>query len=166
MTPTQQITPEFVEAFPTPLQPAVLYVSISYRTTAHLCCCGCGEEVIAPLGPAQWALTYDGDTVSLHPSIGNWTLPCKSHYVIRRNQVLTRRRFTTDEIVENREQDRDALAHYDGVTRNVDLVSGGTPTNSLQSDSKDLAPLDPTHHSTEQGTWWTRVLHHLLLRRR
>ncbi len=146
MTPIRQLIPEFVEAFPTPMQPAVLYVSITYRTTGHLCCCGCGEEVIAPLAPAQWALTYDGDTVSLHPSIGNWTLPCKSHYVIRRNQVLTRRRFTPEEIIENRAHDRASLARYD-----ADVAEVGTPPVAAQPDT--------VQHTRGRKSWWARLLH-------
>ncbi|WP_417924835.1 DUF6527 family protein [Collimonas pratensis] len=27
----------------------------------------------------DWSLTYDGKTVSLDPSIGNWSLPCRAH---------------------------------------------------------------------------------------
>lgn len=32
-------------------------------------------------------LTYDGETVSLSPSIGNWNFPCRSHYIIRHNRI-------------------------------------------------------------------------------
>jgi len=39
------IVPELVATFPTTLRPGVLYVSAPYSTTAHLCCCGCGQEV-------------------------------------------------------------------------------------------------------------------------
>ncbi len=49
--------------------------------------CGCGERVSTPLSPAQWKLTYDGETISLSPSVGNGALPCNSHYVIVRNEV-------------------------------------------------------------------------------
>jgi hypothetical protein len=42
------IFPEFIETFPTQLQAGVLYVSAPYSTAAHLCCCGCREEVITP----------------------------------------------------------------------------------------------------------------------
>jgi hypothetical protein len=83
----ETITPQFVESFPAAMHPGVLYVSIEYRTCGHLCCCGCGQEVVTPLSPAQWSLTYDGETVSLAPSVGNWALPCQSHYWIRRGRV-------------------------------------------------------------------------------
>ncbi|WP_342776660.1 hypothetical protein [Hankyongella ginsenosidimutans] len=38
----------FVEHIPERLEPGVLYVSMDYATSAHSCCCGCGEEVVAP----------------------------------------------------------------------------------------------------------------------
>lgn len=115
MSPAATLTPEFVDTFPTEMSPGVLYVSITYRTTGHLCCCGCESEVIAPLGPAQWSMTFDGETVSMHPSIGNWALECQSHYTIRRNQVLWRRKFTPAEILDNRADDDAALERYDAA---------------------------------------------------
>ena len=44
--------------------------------------------MVTPLGPADWSVTVDSDHVSLHPSIGNWNFGCRSHYIIRRNQVV------------------------------------------------------------------------------
>ena len=61
---------EFVDSIPEELEDGVLYVSIRFGTVVHKCACGCGEEVVTPLGPAEWRLTYDGKTVSLAPSIG------------------------------------------------------------------------------------------------
>lgn len=82
-----QLTPEFVEYIPEYPAPGVLYVSRRYATAMHLCCCGCRSEVVTPLNPAKWRLTEDGGTVSLHPSVGNWSLPCQSHYWITGNRV-------------------------------------------------------------------------------
>jgi hypothetical protein len=42
--------------------------------------CGCGKKVVLPLHPTHGKLTYDGETVSLSPSVGNWSFPCESHY--------------------------------------------------------------------------------------
>lgn len=78
---------QFVEYIPDTLDEAIIYVSISYATAVHKCCCGCGNEVVTPLSPTDWKLTFDGETVSLFPSIGNWSFPCKSHYWIRSNRV-------------------------------------------------------------------------------
>ena len=74
-----------------------MYISIPYTTAAHKCCCGCGVEVVTPIDPIGWEMTFDGRSVSLKPSIGNWNLDCQSHYWIERNQVrwvqeLSRRR--------------------------------------------------------------------------
>ncbi|KAF2774585.1 hypothetical protein STPH1_7756 [Streptomyces sp. OM5714] len=105
--------PVFTETFPPAMHAGVLYISIPYRTCSHLCCCGCGHEIVTPLSPAQWSLTYDGENVSLTPSIGNWSLPCQSHYWIRASRVRWSRRYTPAEIDQNQERDRRLLAAYD-----------------------------------------------------
>lgn len=110
---TEYYTPEFVETFPTPMLPEVFYISLEYHTCAHLCACGCGNEVITPLSPAQWSFTYDGRDISVCPSVGNWTLPCRSHYVIERGQVEWVRPYTDAEVARNRSRDRSALARMD-----------------------------------------------------
>jgi len=78
---------EFVQYVPEVLEEGTLYVSFEYATAAHRCCCGCGNQVITPLSPTDWTLTFDGESVTLHPSIGNWSLPCQSHYWIRNNRT-------------------------------------------------------------------------------
>lgn len=78
---------EFVEFVPERLEHGVLYVSIPYATSTHLCACGCGREVVNPLAPHGWQLAFDGRSVSLSPSIGNWSFECQSHYWIRRDRV-------------------------------------------------------------------------------
>ncbi|MER5385965.1 DUF6527 family protein [Streptomyces sp. NPDC002688] len=118
MTATNTLRPVFVETFPTPMEPATLYVSISYRTCGHLCACGCGHEVITPLSPGKWSLSYDGESVSLAPSIGNWALPCKAHYWIRKGEVHWSRRYSMAEIEDNRERDRRHL---------IEVASSETP---------------------------------------
>ena len=77
----------FVQFMPEVLDDRVLYVSIEYCTASHNCCCGCGIEVSTPIDPSGWTLSFDGETVSLSPSIGNWQLACRSHYWICRNRV-------------------------------------------------------------------------------
>ena len=83
----ESLRPEFVESAPANLCEGVLYVSQKYRTVIHLCCCGCGREVVTPIGPARWSLSISNGRVSLSPSIGNWSYPCRSHYWIRSNRV-------------------------------------------------------------------------------
>lgn len=82
-----QLSHEFVEEAPDQLEDGVLYVSMEYATTLHLCCCGCGHEVVLPLRPTAWRLAYDGKTISLSPSVGNWSFPCRSHYWIQSGRV-------------------------------------------------------------------------------
>ena len=79
--------PVFVEYAPAILEPGRLYISMRYHTVLHLCACGCGEEVVTPLDPDEWQLFFDGKTVSLYPSIGNYRFPCHSHYYITKNKV-------------------------------------------------------------------------------
>lgn len=99
-----RIDAHFLKSFPPQLESGVLYVSSHFSTAAHSCACGCGREVITPLSPAQWVLTFDG-SVSLWPSIGNWTLPCQSHYVIDRGTIRWARDFTHNEIRRNQAED-------------------------------------------------------------
>lgn len=79
---------QFVEFIPDELEDGILYVSITYATVLHKCGCGCGNEVVTPLSPMDWQLTFNGETISLFPSIGNWSFPCRSHYWIRKNEVV------------------------------------------------------------------------------
>jgi len=112
MSRIQELKPDFVEYVPDGLEPGVLYISMRYATAAHLCCCGCGQEVITPLSPIDWQLMFDGRVVSLTPSIGNWSYPCRSHYWIDKNRVRWSRTFSDDEIARIRARDRVRKAAY------------------------------------------------------
>lgn len=92
------IKPIFVNFIPDRLEEGLIYISERYRTAAHKCCCGCGEEVITPLTPADWSIRKNGNTVSLSPSIGNWSFACKSHYWIRKNRVVWAGALTQQQI--------------------------------------------------------------------
>lgn len=83
----QSIEPVFVEFIPEEIEPGKLYISETYGTAIHSCCCGCGEEVVTPLSPFEWRLSKGPNGVSLSPSIGNWDYPCRSHYFITSNKV-------------------------------------------------------------------------------
>ena len=105
MTHIESLDHEFVEYIPDSLEDGVLYVSIPFATVLHLCCCGCGNEVVTPLDPTDWHLTFDGRSVSLSPSIGNWSFDCQSHYWVTRNQVRWSRQLTKKEIRKARTAD-------------------------------------------------------------
>jgi hypothetical protein len=105
-------TPEFVESIPESLEQGHLYISIRFRTAAHLCACGCESKVVTPIKPTKWHLTYDGVAVSLWPSIGNWQKPCQSHYWIRGNQVLWAEAWSKKKIEAGRRRDERELREY------------------------------------------------------
>jgi hypothetical protein len=102
----------FIDHLPERLEAGILYVSMEYATSAHSCCCGCGEEVVVPFTPTDWKMTYDGETISLQPSIGNWTLKCRSHYVIRRGRVIEADPWSDEQIEAERRRDRAFKARY------------------------------------------------------
>jgi hypothetical protein len=104
--PVNRLDHEFVEHVPDDLVDGMLYISIPYKTVIHKCCCGCGHEVVTPLNPTDWELTFNGENISLSPSIGNWSFPCQSHYWIRRSRVSWARRWSPEEIAGGRQRDR------------------------------------------------------------
>lgn len=133
MKKIEQFENEFVIAIPEKLQAGVLYVSIEYATVAHLCCCGCGREVVTPLSPTDWKITYDGQTCSLNPSVGNWSFPCQSHYWIRDGKVRWAEQWSPDQIQAGRNHDRRAKAQQ-----------FGDPTDTTRK---------PTSVPEEDGLW-------------
>ena len=118
------IRAEFVEFVPEQLDDGVLYISERYKTASHKCCCGCGEEVVTPLGPADWSIRVDGDKASVHPSIGNWNFDCRSHYVIRRNQVVWARAMKEAQIAQVQVRDRaDKERYIEAVNRAKEVAT-------------------------------------------
>jgi hypothetical protein len=106
------LTHRFVECMPDTLEDAVVYVSIPFALVSHKCCCGCGEEVVTPLSPTDWELIFDGETVSLYPSIGNWNFKCRSHYWITRDCVEWAPQWSDAEIMEGRRRNSGARKRY------------------------------------------------------
>lgn len=102
----------FVEHIPAILADATLYVSLPFATVVHRCVCGCATEIVTPLTPTDWELTFDGETISLSPSIGNWHIPCQSHYWIDRSRVRWARAMSRGLIQAGREADRARKAAF------------------------------------------------------
>jgi hypothetical protein len=123
MTGVATLTNEFVEYVPDDLSVGVLYVCMQYATVVHLCCCGCGNQVVTPLSPTDWSLIYNGEAVTLHPSIGNWSFPCQSHYWIRGSQITWAGKWMPDQIAANRTRDRRAKEGT-GIVEEVAPKSG------------------------------------------
>lgn len=109
---TNSIDHEFVDVVPQVLQTGKLYICIQHATSVHLCCCGCGNEVVTPLTPTDWSLIFDGRTVSLYPSIGNWAFPCNSHYWIKKNRIEWAKGWTREQIAIGRQMDSEAKEEY------------------------------------------------------
>ncbi len=99
---------EFVEFIPDDLKEETIYISIRFATASHKCCCGCGEKVVTPLRSTDWKLIFDGKTISLDPSIGNWSFKCQSHYWIKNNRVRWAARWSKEEINAGRTYDQSA----------------------------------------------------------
>lgn len=109
----QTLDHRFVRNVPRELDPGVLYISMDYATAVHSCCCGCGDRVVTPFTPTDWRMTFDGESISLHPSVGNWNQKCRAHYVIQRNRVLEAGVWSNTQIEAERRRDKWAkAAHY------------------------------------------------------
>lgn len=101
-----------MEVIPKEREDGVLYISVAYRTMVHNCACGCGTKVTTPLSPARWRFTFDGDTVSVCPSIGNWSFPCRSHYWIKHNGIGWASQWSEERIAAGRDRDRSERRRY------------------------------------------------------
>jgi len=134
MRKLEAVAHRFVEEIPRQLEPATLYISLEYGTVVHLCCCGCGEEVVTPLSPVDWKLICDGETVSLDPSIGSWNLPCRSHYWITRGRVRWSYDFSDDEIAETRHEDRRRRREFHSLRRAARSGSGRLEPAPVEDD--------------------------------
>ncbi|RMQ41419.1 hypothetical protein ALQ04_200042 [Pseudomonas cichorii] len=104
----RNLTPQFVEHFPDRLESGELYLAMEFSTAAHLCACGCGNKVITPFSPTDWQMSFDGETVSLKPSIGNWTFKCRSHYWVRSGRIEWAGNMSQEAINAGRKRDAEA----------------------------------------------------------
>ena len=136
---------ELVEFIPEQLAPGVLYVSRRYSTAAHLCCCGCGLEVITPLNPAKWHFHQCDGSVSLSPSIGNWSFPCQSHYWIEEGLIRWAGAMSPAAIAAVKARDRmDARAYSRGRGARLRAIRRGI-TDTVQA----------TYEYMQR--WWSRL---------
>lgn len=103
---------KFIELLPPGMEEGVLYISMEYCSAIHKCVCGCGNKVVTPISPTEWELTFDGKSVSLYPSIGNWHFECKSHYWITKNKVKFARMWSDKEIAEGKKKEEKLKEKY------------------------------------------------------
>lgn len=97
---------EFVDIIPDEIAFGTIYISIRYKTAVHKCVCGCGNEVVTPISPTDWQLSFDGANISLSPSIGNWNFECRSHYWISKNEVIHSPKWSDKKINAGRKKDK------------------------------------------------------------
>ena len=97
---------------PRDLEAGILYVSKEYAVAAHLCMCGCGNKVVVPLGPAEWSFIERNGRPTLYPSIGNWQLPCRSHYVITDGRIQWAHEWTEDQVKAGRNLEQKRRKKY------------------------------------------------------
>lgn len=142
MTRVSSLKPMFVEHIPERLADGHLYIAIQFGSVLHRCCCGCGIEVVTPLSPTQWRMIYDGQTVSLEPSIGNWNFPCRSHYWVRRNQVEWAPSWSRAEVEAGQAAERIEMGAY-YLSRVASQAGDGIDGKADQGNRK---------------RWWARLL--------
>lgn len=102
----KKIKHKFTRYIPEDLEENTLYISTKFNTAIHLCICGCDNKVVTPLSPIDWSMKYNGKTISLDPSIGNWNFECKSHYWITDSVIIHSKKWTNKqiELVQKQEQ--------------------------------------------------------------
>ena len=147
-----RIEPRFVEHVPETLKPGLLYVSLEHGAMVHLCACGCGREVSLPLSPIDWKLTYDGENVSLWPSVGNWSFPCRSHYVIEGGRVNWAGDWSDEAVAAGRRRDKRRRDARLGVTLSENMsVKAEAPA------AGPAQPLEPEPAPQRRG-WFAGLL--------
>ncbi|HEY4092678.1 MAG TPA: DUF6527 family protein [Luteibacter sp.] len=142
-----RLIPEFVEFIPEELEAGHLYVSMIHAVAIHLCACGCNRKTVTPLSPADWKLTYDGRNVSLRPSIGNWSYPCRSHYWITDGAVRWASDMSEKEIAVMRGQAKHAKAALHAQERR-------DPPRSEPAPIATASPTEPASWSTKVRALW------------
>lgn len=126
---------EFVDVVPDKLEERTVYVAVDIGMVVHKCCCGCGMEVVTPLTPTDWKLTYDGASISLFPSIGNWSFECRSHYWIEKSTVKWASQWSKEQIQAGRKRDHRAKKGYypTGEVVGVEELNRGKAHTALWS---------------------------------
>lgn len=103
---------QHVHYMPKELAPGVLYVSEVFGIAVHLCPCGCGSKIRTPLGPTEWTLKETRSGPTLRPSIGNWQIPCQSHYWITEGEIMWSAKLTPDQIAAGRQAEDEQRRNY------------------------------------------------------
>lgn len=138
-----ELTPQFFDFIPNHLENGMLYISEKYGTAIHKCCCGCGQEVVTPLSPAQWQIRRYRNTVTLTPSIGNWNFRCRSHYWIIQNRVEWAGAMTDRQIQRIQERDR----------RDIENLAKQSNLHKLGKNTVQSKPIENGAKKSKSGLW-------------
>lgn len=144
---------EVVDSVPEVLQANILYVTKDGDVAGHLCACGCMREVITPLSPTDWSISFDRRGASLYPSIGNWAFPCRSHYFIRDGAVVWARNMSENAIAAGRQRDKASKQKYYDQ-RNNSPTASATP---LPKPLKEVSPSVGQSLLQKWRAWWRRM---------
>ena len=137
---------KFVDFIPDNIEDGVLYISLDFGTVIHNCACGCGNEVNTPLSPTAWRMIYNGESISLKPSIGNWSFECKSHYWITKSEIEWSSSWTDDRIKRIRKEENDERnKHYESIKPIPTVIE----TNEKETSTK---------HSLKEKWWLWRLV--------
>lgn len=134
---------EVVGSIPEVLKPATLYVTTDSDVAGHLCACGCGREVITPLSPTDWSLSFDQRGATLYPSIGNWAFPCRSHYFISNGAVVWARDMSDKAVAQGRRRDKARKQRY--------YEMQATPQATPDRQANEARPPPPLQEMTAVG---------------
>jgi hypothetical protein len=138
----------FLERIPEVLDDGVLYLSVEFCVAVHKCCCGCGSEVVTPLSPTDWQATFDGESVTLDPSIGNWSFQCRSHYWITNCRVVWAAAWSQEQINAGRRVDNARKERYFSATADTSIPD---------IDPLDADPEDRISAVTVARRWLSRL---------
>ena len=95
-------------------------------------------------------LIFDGKTISLYPSIGNWGFKCQSHYWITNNRVRWADGWSKDKIDAGRAHDRFVKERY--------FASAGTAAGHASKHASGAAETGKIKLGIWQKVknWWRR----------
>lgn len=85
--------------------------------------------------PTDWQLKYNGKSVTLDPSIGNWFFPCQSHYWIIKNEIIWADQWSKKQIDNGRVNDSVAKKQYHAE---INKAKKKNPFNDFMSFLKSL----------------------------
>ena len=146
----------WVDEIPAELETDYLYISVPYRTTCHLCACGCGERVVLRLSPRHWQVMFNGSTVSVYPSIGRWQSNCRSHYWIIEGRVAWGAQWSEERVRRNRRLTRGQLTGLPQWWRHdIDEIPR---TSEFFDSSADVQPVASQTFRARITLWFRRLM--------